>query len=219
MPKHCASGTSTVRTCKHKHLCILRASPRPSTPNTVQVVHARGQDRYIARLSMPKHCASGTSTVRTLKHRHSCMLCMPPRPPMPYTVHRTHTHTHDEWFNARAAHSDRRTHTHAHTRYTARTVQAEHRTARTHAKNVAHKLQGKFWPYTPPGREYAAHAQAPYGYDTVHMRTALVRTSEHARSFIPTWPPQPTRSSKPNRQSWGSSRDNLNVQPKPRSQH
>ena len=49
MPKLCASGTRTVRTCKHKHSCILRASPRPPTPNAVQVVHARGQDRYIAR--------------------------------------------------------------------------------------------------------------------------------------------------------------------------
>ena len=207
--KHCASGTSTISTCKNTHSSIPRASPRPSTPNAVQVVHARGQDRYVARAAhakilckCTKHCASGTSTVRTCKHKHSYILRTPPRLSMPYTVQRTHTRTHDEWYNARAAHADRRTHTHAHTSYTARTVQAENRTARTHAKNVAHKLQCKFWPYTPPRREYAAHAQAPYGYCTVHMRTALARTNEHVRPFIRTWLPQPTRSSKPNRQSW-----------------
>ena len=166
MPIHCANGTSTVLTCKHKHSCILRASPRPSTPNAVQVVHARGQDRDIARAVHAKtlckwykhstyvqaqalmyttcitpavhakygtkssrtraryvHCpgcpcqnTSGTNTVRTCKHKHSCILRTPPRPPMPYTVQRTHTRTYDEWYNARTAHADRRTHTHTHTR-------------------------------------------------------------------------------------------------------
>ena len=31
---------------------------------------------------------------------------------MPYTVQRTHTRTHGEWYSARAAHADRRTNTH-----------------------------------------------------------------------------------------------------------
>ena len=34
---------------------------------------------------------------------------------IPYTVQRTHTRTHGEWYNVRAAQADRHTHTYTHT--------------------------------------------------------------------------------------------------------
>ena len=57
---------------------------------------------------------------------------------MPYTVQRTHTRTHGERYNARAAHADRRTHTHIHK------IHCSHCPSRTPyrtytRKNVAHK--------------------------------------------------------------------------------
>ena len=157
MPKHCARGTSTARMCKHKHgkdRYIARAGHtktlykwyKQSThcamvqSQYVRASTSTGKIGTLPALSMPKHCASGTSTVRTCKHKHSC------------TLQHTHTRTHDEWYNARAAYADRRTHTYTHTIYTARTVEAEHSTAYTYAENKVHKAQYKFWPYTPPAR-------------------------------------------------------------------
>ena len=135
--------TSTASEPEHAGLSTIGASPRLSIPVHAQV---RGctQNGASPRLSMPKHCASGTTTVRAYKHKHPCILHTPPRLPMPYTVPRTHTRTHDEWYNARAAHADRRTYTHTHTGYTAWVFQAEHRTARIHAEHVAHEFQYKF---------------------------------------------------------------------------
>jgi hypothetical protein len=46
-------------------------------------------------------------------------------------------------------------------------------------ENIAHKPQYKFWPYTPPDREYAADTQATYGYCAQAYRTRA-RTSESA---------------------------------------
>ena len=144
----CGTGTKTA--CEPTHTGI-GASSSPCHKNCTctsivcELQHAGlstiGASR---RLFLPKHSARGTSTVRACKHKHSCILRTPLRLSMPYTVQRTHTRTHAEWYNARAAHVERRSNTHTHTRYTARAVQAKHRTARTHAENVAHKLQYKF---------------------------------------------------------------------------
>ena len=143
-------GTGTKPACEPTHTGI-GASSSPCHKNCTctsivcELQHAGlstiGTSR---RLFLPKHSARVTSTVRACKHKHSCILRTPLRLSMPYTVQRTHTRTHAEWYNARAAHVDRRSYTHTHTRYTARAVQAEHRTARTHAENVVHKLQYKF---------------------------------------------------------------------------
>ena len=57
---------------------------------------------------------------------------------MPYNVQRTHTRTHAEWYNARAAHADRRTHTHT---YNINCSHCESQTPnRTYTReNIAHK--------------------------------------------------------------------------------
>ena len=102
-------------------------------------------------------------------------------------------------------------HTHIHIQDTLLALSKPNTVPHVDTQNEAHNLQIKFWPYTPPCREYAAHAQAPYGYCTVRMRTALARTNEHAHPFIRTRPQQTTRNSEPIGQSWRPSRDNLNA--------
>ena len=140
---------------------------------------------------------------------------------MPYTVQRTHTRTHGEWCKARAAHADHRTHTQTHIQDTLLALPKPNIVPHVHTRKCSTQAQYKFWPYTPPGRKYAAMPRPSTGTvhirtalartneharpfmprprsGTVHMRTALTRTNTHARPFIFTWPPQPTRSLKPN---------------------
>ena len=97
----CGKGTNTA--CEPTHAGTIGASPSPCHKNCTctsaacELKHA-GLSTIGAspRLFMPKHSASSTNTVRTCKHKHSCILRTPPRLPMPYTVQCTHTRTHDE---------------------------------------------------------------------------------------------------------------------------
>ena len=97
----CGRGTNTA--CESTHAGTIGASPSPChksctcTSAACELKHA-GLSTIGAspRLLTPKHSASSTNTVRTCKHKHSCILRTPPRLPMPYTVQCTHTRTHDE---------------------------------------------------------------------------------------------------------------------------
>ena len=81
------SCTCTSTACEPKHVGLSTIGADQYTSRAYEIDAS-------PRLSMPKHCASGTSTVRTCKHEQSCILRTPPRLPMSYTVPRTHTRTH-----------------------------------------------------------------------------------------------------------------------------
>ena len=164
-----STSTSTVRVqaqYEYKHSTStstskISTSPVLATLNTVQVAHAQyihASNTHVHYARRPGHhaiyCTTHAYTYsRRVVQRSGCT-CRPPYTHNTYKMHCLHC-------------------LHCPSRTLYRTCRRE---------NVAHKPQYKFWPYTPPGREYAAMPRPNTG--TVHMCTALARTNKHARPFI-----------------------------------
>ena len=218
MPKHCTSGTSTIHTCKYKYSCITRtrvkqvfcSSCQCHTVQAVQAQYVRASTRALMYNTQAGKVGTlpGLSMPKTpcKRYKHSTYV---QAQTLKNTARRLGRPGHI-LYNARipvlttsgttlGLHMPTAIHTHIRILLA---LSKPNTVPHVHTQNVAHNFQDKFWPYTPPGREYAAHTQAPYGHCAVRMRTALARTNENARSFTRTRPPQTTRSSKSIGQSW-----------------